>query len=523
MVHELVRRLRRWLPARGAGWAVGTTGAAHARRLADAEHATGAVPDGCAWLDARTVDDLELPRLFEQLDRTVTPTGAQALWRWMAAPATRLEVLSARERALARLAADPSLRSRTRAALAGQATASAPHLPRLLWEPMAAPLPISRFAALAALVVALAALAALWPPLALAAVAVFFANVLIDDWASLRTAWQVHALDVLAGTLDAAHRLIAPGLWRDEAIAADLRELVPLRKRARWLTAADPIGLADLVRGGLLARLLIVGGAMRMVDRERARLRRVVLWLGERDALTAIAALRAERADARLPALSPAARAVAARGLVHPGIAGAIGNDVTVDGGLLLTGSNMSGKSTFLRTVAVNAICAQSIHTTFGAWRAPLVRPFAAMRSADDPAEGLSRYAVEVAAIGYLIEEVARRDHDVPALLVIDEPFGGTNPAVRVPIVVAVLDHLGDRDLVLAATHDLDVAAGVDARFARGYFAEPDDGSGRFDYQLRPGVSPGTNALALLARAGYPAAILEAVERRVRPVERAAR
>ena len=77
----------------------------------------------------------------------------------------------------------------------------------------------------------------------------------------------------------------------------------------------------------------------------------------------------------------------------------------------------------------------------------------------------------------------------------------------------SVIDYLGARDLVVAATHDLEVAAQVDARFARGYFCEPDGGD-RFDRRLRPGVSPSSNALALLVRAGYPAAIIAAAERR---------
>jgi DNA mismatch repair ATPase MutS len=99
---------------------------------------------------------------------------------------------------------------------------------------------------------------------------------------------------------------------------------------------------------------------------------------------------------------------------------------------------------------------------------------------------------------------------------VIDEPFRGTNPALRVPIVVSTLDYLGDRDVAIAATHDLEVAAQVDGRFARGYFREPDDDTGQFDRKLRSGIAPTSNALALLVRAGYPRAIVAAVERRVR-------
>jgi MutS domain V len=519
-LHDVAGGLRRglgWRPVRRRA-SVGATEVADARRLADAERAAGGTPEGCTWLDERTVEDVELPLVFRAIDRTATPTGAQALWRWLAAPAVRVDVLAARERSLARLAAEPALRARVRDALAGQATSDAPHLPRLLWEPAPPPLRTGGFAALAAALVGLGVLVAWWPPLVLGCVVLLVANMLIDDWASLRLASQGHAIEVLAAALGSAERVIAGGVWRDEAVARDLAVLARFRKPIALLTMRDPFGIADLLRAGLLIRLLVVARYMRVVERERDRLRRVVLWLGELDALVSIASLRAERADTRLPRLSVGAgRAgrIAARGLVHPAIAGAVGNDLVLDAGLLVTGSNMSGKSTFLRAVAVNAICAQSIHTTFGTWDASVVRVFAVMRVADATAEGMSTYAVEVAAIGQVVEAVARRDHGLPALLVIDEPFSGTNPALRVPIVVSVLDYLGARDLPIAATHDLEVAAQVDARFARGYFCEPDDDTGRFDRKLRPGVSPASNALALLVRAGYPAAIIAAVERRV--------
>jgi MutS-like protein len=522
---ESLRRLISWAPVRRPrGWSAGTTELADARRLADAERAAGEAPAGCAWLDERTVEDLDLPLVFRTIDRTVTPTGAQALWRWLVAPAIRLDVLAARERALAPLAADPALRDQVREALAGQPAGDAPHLPRLLWEPPPPPLPLAGFAALVAAFAGLAVGAALWwPPLALGCLALFIANIVIDDWASLRLAHHGRALEVLVRALAAADRVLARGGVHDAAIARDLAVFARLRARVRWLTVRDPFDLADLVRAGLLARVLLIGRFLREIDRERARLRRVVLWLGELDALVSIASLRAERTDTRLPWLTAGAAQLTAGGVVHPAIAGAVGNDLALDAGLLITGSNMSGKSTFLRAVAINAICAQSIHTTFGTWRASLFRVFAVMRIADATAAGMSTYAVEVAAIGALVDAVARRDHGLPALFVIDEPFSGTNPALRVPIVVSTLDYLGARDLAIAATHDLDVAAQVDARFMRGYFREPDDDTGQFDRTLRAGVAPTSNALALLVRAGYPQAIITAVERRVGADARRAR
>ena len=507
-----------WRPARRRAARPGTTELADARHLADAERAAGGVPEGCAWLDPRTVEDLDLPLVFRAIDRTATPLGAQALWRWLAAPAVRLDVVAARERVLARLAR-PAVRDALRDAIGATLASDAPLLPRLLWEPAPPRLRLAGFLALLSAFAAFGALAVLWwPPLVLGCLAVFIANVVIDDWASAQLARQGHAIARLARTLGSIERVLArPELHdlRDDTIAHDLAVFARLRRRVTWLTVRDPFDLVELVRAGLLVRLLLVGRFMAIIERERLRLRRLMLWLGELDAAASVAALRAERGDARLPQLGLGSPQLAAEAIAHPAIAGAIGNDLALDAGLLVTGSNMSGKSTFLRAVAINAICAQSIHTTFGSWRASLFEIFAVMRVADATAQGLSKYAIEVDAIGAVLDAAARRRHGLPGLFVIDEPFSGTNPALRVPIVVSTLDHLGARDLVIAATHDLDVAAQVDPRFARGYFGEPDDDTGRFDRKLRPGVAPISNALALLIRAGYPSAIIAAVERRI--------
>jgi len=76
-----LRRVFGWRPGRRRAWSVGRAEVDDARRLADADRAAGGVPEGCAWLDERTVGDLDLPLVFRAIDRTATPLGAQALWR----------------------------------------------------------------------------------------------------------------------------------------------------------------------------------------------------------------------------------------------------------------------------------------------------------------------------------------------------------------------------------------------------------------------------------------------------------
>ncbi|MEO6776117.1 MAG: hypothetical protein ABI467_24370 [Kofleriaceae bacterium] len=470
------------------------------REISDLEQAA---PPGCTRLDERTIDDLDLAQVFTSIDRTRTAAGAQALWRWLAAPAHDLELLALREREISAFT-DPELRARTFRCLGTTSSTDTQLVPRLLWEAPAKPLPDGLLPALAFGMIALFALAFVWPPAFLGVIVMFGVNLVVDDWSKLRLAQQARALEVLDDLLDraAAVARVVPSELAAR-IAPDLAVRDVLHRRMRVLALRDPFDVMDLVRAGLLVRLAITRSAMKLVEVERERLRRVVLWFGEVDAVAAIAALRAERRELRVPELVPGETRLVAQELVHPTVANAIGNDLELAGGLLVTGSNMSGKSTFLRTVAVNAILAQSIHTTFGGWHAMPLCVRTVMRIADDPARGMSTYAVEVAAIGELVAAVEDR---AARLFVVDEPFNGTNPTIRVPIVVAVLEYLVGAGLVLAATHDLDVANRLDQRFARAYFAEYEDGA--FDRHLHTGIAPATNAVEILRRAGYPDAIL---------------
>jgi hypothetical protein len=483
---------------------IGDVPFAAARCLADVERVHGHVPDGCRWLDSRTVDDLELPLVFSTIDRTASTSGAQALWRWLAAPAIRRDVVMDRDARIARVAARDDRDYVRRRIGALPIAGDGSDLPELLWGDASPAIPARRIAFQLGLLVASIVLAWWWPVVLVVTAIVIAINVLTDDWASIEIARPARALGALADVLATAE-----ACDRDGELGDDLAHLAPLRRQVRLLSLTDPFGLVELIRAALLGRQLVVAACAARVARDRARLQRVVLWLGELDAALAIADLRAERADARVPELVDGSPRIIARDLVHPAIAGAVANSVELAGfGLVVTGSNMSGKSTFLRTVAINAICAQSIATTFGSWEATVFRVRATMRVADDTARGTSTFAAEVAAIGEQIARARRDDAEPPALFVLDEPFRGTNPAIRVPIAIAVVDYLGARDLAVVATHDLDVAAQLDARFGRVYFDES-------DHVLRPGVAPAINAVALLAAAEYPEAILAEIRRRV--------
>jgi DNA mismatch repair ATPase MutS len=192
-------------------------------------------------------------------------------------------------------------------------------------------------------------------------------------------------------------------------------------------------------------------------------------------------------------------------------------NSITVrpGHGVLVTGSNMSGKSTFLRTVGVNAILAQTINTCLAReYRAPILHVRSCIGRADNILTGTSYYIAEVEALLELVRASAGMD---PHLFVLDELFRGTNAVERIAAGQAVLTQLlqdtggGTKPhLVLAATHDLELVELAAGRYEPYHFGDSMGPDGLvFDHRLQRGPSTSRNAIALLRLHGAPDALIE--------------
>ena len=169
----------------------------------------------------------------------------------------------------------------------------------------------------------------------------------------------------------------------------------------------------------------------------------------------------------------------------------------------------MSGKTTFLRTLGVNALLARTIDTVLA--RAYVAPPFvvrSCIGRSDDPAHGRSYYMVEVDAV---LDLVAASRNTEPHLFLFDELFRGTNTVERIAAGEAVLWSLLDRHdtagnhLVVVATHDMELVDLLEERYAAYHFNDRvgEDGLA-FDYWLRPGSATTRNAIALLKQRGAP-------------------
>ncbi len=202
-----------------------------------------------------------------------------------------------------------------------------------------------------------------------------------------------------------------------------------------------------------------------------------------------------------------------ARGLGHPLIreADKVRNDVALHhpGELaLVTGSNMSGKSTLLRAVGAN-LCLSDAGAPVDAYelRARPCRLFTCIQVSDSLSHGISYFYAEVKRLKALLDAL-ERDHPFPLLFLVDEIFCGTNNRERLIGSRAYLRALaGRRGVGLISTHDLELVSleGELSGLKNYHFRETiEDGRMRFDYRLRPGPCPTTNALEIMRLEGLP-------------------
>ena len=191
----------------------------------------------------------------------------------------------------------------------------------------------------------------------------------------------------------------------------------------------------------------------------------------------------------------------------HPLLDYSVPNDIETKDSILLTGSNASGKSTFLRMVSVNAVLAQTIHTVFAKhYSAPFVRVISSMSISDSILEGNSYYMAEVKSIKRIID--LANDSPIAVVCFVDEVLKGTNTKERIAASYALLKYLNDKCIVFAATHDVELTKMLDGIYINKHFSEnfdKDDIS--FSYKLLEGPANTQNAIKLLEINGFPSQI----------------
>ena len=460
--------------------------------------------------------------LFELLCTARTTLGEEMLGAFLLESAP-LATVQERQQAVAELHSHFDLRERV-ASLPGPEVVQLPRLPLLQWAETQQTLPgaLRWIAPLLALFTVIAGLRWLGGHSSLLLLPLF----LVD--AGVNLYWQRQLRPLFAEAQQTAVRLgpvaeLLEQFERETFIAPDLQALqakllagswpasAALRQLARLSTAIDQRGAVALFNVPLLYSLQLGLLVEAWRQRHGAHLAGWLGALGTLEALLSLSAYHFEHPADPFPELvAPAHATFSANALGHPLLSAAIcvRNDITMDAAtrlLLVSGSNMSGKSTLLRSVGTAAIMAMAgAPVRASRLRFSVVTVAASIQVADSLQGGRSRFYAEILRLRAICE-VARTQP--PVLFLLDELLAGTNSHDRVAgasgIVTALL---AAGAFGLLSTHDLALAglAGPEAEFTRNVHFEDSilEGKLQFDYTLREGVVTRSNGLALMRMIG---------------------
>lgn len=196
--------------------------------------------------------------------------------------------------------------------------------------------------------------------------------------------------------------------------------------------------------------------------------------------------------------------------LYHPCMKSPIKNTIETDRGVLITGSNASGKSTFLKICAISAVMAQAVHTVLGSeYAAPMYRIYSSMALRDDLVGGDSYYIVEIKSLKRILDAAEEDGNRI--LCLIDEVLRGTNTIERIAASTQILKSLHHQNIQsFAATHDVELTELLKEDYDNYHFdGLVTDSDVHFTYELKKGPATTRNAIKLLSIMGYDKEIVE--------------
>lgn len=261
--------------------------------------------------------------------------------------------------------------------------------------------------------------------------------------------------------------------------------------------------LMDYVRMIAHVDLIKYNSMLAEVKKHRKEVMTLLDSMGSMDAAMSVASFRMTLPYFCYPEFTEGKVQAAVKDLYHPLIADAVANSITVERGALVTGSNASGKSTFLKNIAINAILAQSVNTcTAKEYRAPMFRILTSMALRDDLYRGESYFIVEIKSLKRILTEADRKE---PILCIADEVLRGTNTIERIAASSRILKRLAMPHVIcFAATHDIELSYILENYYDNYHFEEEiREKDVIFNYLLQKGRATTRNAIRLLQILGY--------------------
>jgi len=475
-------------------------------------------------IDNQTWQDLDLDSFYEQLDRTFTTPGESVLYRFLREPLEDNPELLRRDQLIQAFTQNAELREKLSYVLISLGREKHHQLPELLSSDDAGKLPglISKLYLFPLFSVAFLISYVIWQ----------FDFLLYGICAMLPLNWWLfsycaqfytHRPSELRYAQKMAASLADIAILPDPNFVGYAQEAKKLYaslnafagKKIRTTASFD--GFLNFFNNVINIYLLLESVSyfkvVQLLKKQHNEFCRAYELIGSLDALLSAASFKTELVYTCQPEFSRDASEVQAKDFFHPLIANCVANDLQIDlkksAGFLVSGSNMAGKSTLLRTVGLNFLLGQTFYfCTAKEFKAPFCSLFTSLCRSDSLMTGKSLFYTEAERLLTLIKKAESKNN---CLFLIDEILTGTNTRERILAARAIISFLDKRGIVLITTHDQELIDQHDCRLEECFFSDymNDKGELAFDYKLKQGRLAKTNALQILHDLGYPAEILD--------------
>lgn len=359
-----------------------------------------------------------------------------------------------------------------------------------------------------------------YPFLFLLLLPIFIVNLILYYNNKSNIAYYSSAIHELSKTLRVAKKVSTDVVIKDQHSDLSFINDIDKIRRKLWMISPEKIEsndlmlplvvVSDLVKIALNIELISFSNLISNLESKQPNIEKLFRFIGQIDSALSVAYLRAEDMPMCKPTFS-SQKEINVENIVHPLIESCISNSITLNNkSLLLTGSNMSGKTTFIRTISINSILAQTIYTVFAKqYTAPFFKLFSSIRISDDLMQETSYYLKEVLTIKDFIAASQSKEQ---CLFVLDEIFKGTNTIERISAGKAILQYLNKNNhLVIVSTHDVELAELLEnSNYSLYHFCEEIvNGNLLFNYQLKEGRLKTRNAIKILELYNYPEEIID--------------
>ncbi len=470
-------------------------------------------------IDDITYNDLNMDAVYKSVNHTMTSIGEEYLYALLRTPCTDIAVLEERERVINCMGADEEGRIKLQMALAGMGKLNRISVYSYISDikNMDSGNKLYHIFCAAALLVS-AGLCFVKPAIMVLVTALIIIYNVITYYknkAEIDPYIQVFAF--IARTISQSEDVAKAGIAGIEEYQERLVSCTAgLKKFGKnsWLVSGGNMSgdildsFMDYIRILFHIDLIKVCDMVNELKKHENELADIYNITGYIDSMVSIASFRAGTGSWCVPVLkytdSMKNITMEFTDLYHPLIENPVKNSIKTEKSILITGSNASGKSVFIKTVAINAIFAQTIHTVLAeSYSSCFFRVYSSMALRDDIFSNESYYIVEIKSLKRILDKA--EEQGVPVLCFIDEVLRGTNTLERIASSSQILKQLATlKSLCFAATHDLELAKILVNYFDNYHFEETvKENDVIFDYKLRKGNTKTRNAIKLLNMIGY--------------------